>query len=166
MKVLLIDTTNAFLTPGGKTTHALKLQQEISKLGVDIQFARWWDKSQEDADIVHFLGFTPTMVKQVKEKGMKTVFSMIFDFESNKSESEKRKRMIKNWIMDHLPSSLSVNSYWRNLPFMDRIQFMHSYDKNTPFYVHTWSEIASQYISLYKSLMGGVIRPSLLNMAA
>ena len=67
MKVLLIDTTNAFLTPGGKTTHALKLQQEISKLGVDIQFARWWDKSQEDADIVHFLGFTPTMVKQVKE---------------------------------------------------------------------------------------------------
>lgn len=131
MKVLLIDTTNAFLTPGGKTTHALKLQQEISKLGVDIQFARWWDKSQEDADIVHFLGYTPIMVKQVKAKGMKTVFSMIFDFESNKSESDKRKRMIKNWIMDHLPSSLSVNSYWRSLPFMDRIQFMHSYDKNT-----------------------------------
>ena len=92
MKVLLIDTTNAFFTPGGKTTHALKLQQEISKLGVDIQFARWRDKSQEDSDIVHFLGYTPIMVKQVKAKGMKTVFSMIFDFESNKSESYKRKR--------------------------------------------------------------------------
>lgn len=131
MKVLLLDTTNAFLTPGGKTTHALKLQQEISKLGVDIQFARWWDKSQEDADIVHFLGYTPTMVRQVKAKGMKTLFSMIFDFESNKSESDQRKRMVKNWIMDHLPSALSVNSYWRSLPCMDRIQFMHSYDRDT-----------------------------------
>lgn len=131
MKVLLTDTTCAFLTPGGKTTHALKLQQEISKLGVDIQFARWWDKSQEDADIVHFLGYTPAMVRQVKAKGMKTVFSMIFDFESSKSESAKRKRIAKNWIIDHLPSALSVNSYWRSLPLMDKIQFMHSYDKDT-----------------------------------
>lgn len=54
MKVLLYDQTNAYLTPGGKTIHALKLRQEIAKLGVDIQFARWWDKSQEDADIMHF----------------------------------------------------------------------------------------------------------------
>lgn len=131
MKVLLIDTTNAFLTPGGKTTHALKLQQEISKLGVDIQFARWWDKSQEDADIIHFLGFTPNMVKQVKSKDYKTFFTMIFDFESSKSILEKKKQMLKNWIVDHLPGALKNEGYWRFLPLMDKIQFMHSYDRDT-----------------------------------
>ena len=36
MKVLLYDTTFAFLTPGGKTTHAVKLQKEISRLRKNI----------------------------------------------------------------------------------------------------------------------------------
>lgn len=39
MKVLLFDTTNAFLTPGGKAVHAIKLQQELSKIGVEIEFS-------------------------------------------------------------------------------------------------------------------------------
>lgn len=131
MKVILYDTTNAFLTPGGKTTHALKLQQEISKLGIDIQFARWWDKSQEDADIIHFLGIVPNIVKKAKQKGMKTFFSMIFDFESSKSESDKKKTIIKNRIIDMLPSALSYGAYWRSLPEIDCIQFMHRYDRET-----------------------------------
>lgn len=129
MKVLLIDTTFAFLTPGGKTTHALKLQQEISKLGVDIQFARWWDKSQEDADIIHFLGYTPYMVNHATLNGKKKFFSMIFDFESNKSEFQKKKAIFKNKIIDIFPGLSSAGAYWKQLPKMDKIQFMHQYDK-------------------------------------
>lgn len=130
MKVLLYDQTNAYLTPGGKTIHALKLQQEIAKLGVDIQFARWWDKSQEDADIMHFLGYNPEIVRQVKRKGMKTFYSMIFDYESNKSELEKRKQMFKNRLFEILPSLSKSGTYWHQLPLMDKIQFMHQYDRD------------------------------------
>lgn len=130
MKVLLYDTTNAFLTPGGKTTHAVKLQQEISKLGIDVQFSRWWDENQNDADIIHFLCADVRIAKLAKSKGMKTFFSMIFDFESNKTELQKKKTILKNRLIDKLPGILSSGAYWQALPFMDKIQFMHQYDRD------------------------------------
>ncbi len=133
MKILLYDHTSAYLTPGGKTTHALKLQQEISKLGIDIQFAQWWNQSQQDADIIHFLYADAEIAKRAKEKGMKTFFSMIFDFESNKSEKEKCIQIFKNRLIDKLPYSVSKSAYWKALPFMDKIQFMHQYDKENAF---------------------------------
>lgn len=75
MKVLMFDTTNAWLTPGGKTTHALKLQQELSKLGIEIEFARWWDDSQSDCDIIHFL--TPNLyVAKLAKKEVKKMSSI------------------------------------------------------------------------------------------
>ncbi len=126
MKVLLIDTTKAFLTPGGKTTHALKLQQEISKLGVDIEFARWWDSAQSDADIIHFLSGDTYSARLAKQKGMKTFFSMIFDFETNKSSWEKAIAKIKIKIK----YLFLENFYWKSLKFMDCVQFMHIYDMN------------------------------------
>lgn len=129
MKVLLFDTCNAYLTPGGKTTHAVKLQQEISKLGVDIEFARWWDQSQEDFDIIHFLSAPLYMARYAKSRNKKTFFSMIFDFESNKTAVEQRVKMLKNKIIDVMPGTLSGNAYWKALPYMDKIQFMHEQDR-------------------------------------
>lgn len=131
MKVLLYDSTCAFLTPGGKTTHALKLQQEISKLGIDIQFARWWDESQKDFDIIHFLTTDPSIAKMAKERGKKCFVTQIFDFESNKSEKEKRRAMLKNKVIEMLPSRLSKSQYWKAYQYMDIVQFMHTYDRDT-----------------------------------
>lgn len=131
MKVILYDHTCAYLTSGGKATHALKLQKEVGKLGIDIQFARWWDKSQEDADVIHFLSADAEMARMAKQKGMKTFFSMIFDFESNKSEIGKKFQMFKNRLIDKLPYSVSKSAYWKALPYMDMVQFMHVYDKKS-----------------------------------
>lgn len=131
MKVLLYDTTHAFLTPGGKMTHALKLQQEISKKGIDIQFSQWWNKEQEDADIIHFLCADLYVAKLAKQKGMKTFFSCIFDYESNKSPMEQKKAILKYRIKDMIPAQLGVVKYWKAFEFMDCIQFMHVYDRNT-----------------------------------
>lgn len=131
MRVILYDTTHAFLTPGGKTTHALKLQSEISKLGVDIEFSRWWDKSQENADIIHFLTPDVAIAKLAKERGMKTFLSMIFDFETSKSKSEQRKRIIKNRFMDKFSGIFGAKTYWHSFKYMDMVQFMHTYDRDT-----------------------------------
>lgn len=129
MKVLLYDATLAFLTPGGKTTHVLKLQQEISKLGIDIQFARWWDGTQGDADIIHFFHPDEYVAKLAKSKGISTYFSMLFDYESNKSEKQKRIKLLKNSVEEFLSKYMKVNSYWHALPYMDKVQFMHKYDR-------------------------------------
>ena len=131
MKIILFDTTNAFLTPGGKTTHAIKLQNEISKLGIDIQFSRWWDKSQEDADIIHLLTPDIRIAKLAHEHGRKTFLSMIFDFESNKSEFQKKKTIVKNLLVDKFPLLSTSGAYWKSFPYIDCIQFMHKYDKET-----------------------------------
>lgn len=132
MKVLLFDTTNAFLTPGGKTTHAIKLQQELSLLNVDIQFAKWWDKSQEDFDIIHFLTPNYPIARLSQKRGKKTFLSLIFDYESNKSPIQQTKTILKNKIINLLPQSLtSHNAYWKSFQFMDKIQFMHEIDRNT-----------------------------------
>lgn len=131
MKVLIYDTTCAFLTPGGKTVHAIKMQQEIANCGVDIQFAQWWNMSQMDADIIHF--FTPSIsiAKLAKERGMKTFCSQILDFESNKSDFSKRLTMMKNFFVDRLPRLSSSGAYWKAFSYMDKIHFMHKFDKET-----------------------------------
>ncbi|RGS00243.1 glycosyltransferase [Phocaeicola coprocola] len=128
MKVLIYDTTNAFLTPGGKTTHAIKLQKEIAKLGVNIEFSRWWDISQANCDIIHFLTPDPKVAKLAHERGIKCFLSFIFDFESNKTNFQKKISILKNKIIDKLPGSLSSNAYWKSLKYMDCVQFMHKYD--------------------------------------
>lgn len=132
MKVILHDSTCAFLTPGGKTTHAHKLLQEISKLGVDIQFARWWDESQSDVDIIHFLDPAVNLARQAKARGIKTFYSMIFDFASSLSNSKKYAQSIKYRLFAKLPKRISqCFGFWNALPYFDRIQFMHKYDKIT-----------------------------------
>lgn len=132
MKVILFDTTCAFLTPGGKTTHAVKLQKEISKLGVDIEFSRWWDSSLRNADIIHFLSPVPSIAKLAKERGMGTYLSMIFDYETSKPLITKVKSIAKARVLSHLPFGLSRKfGYWNALPYMDKIQFMHMQDRDT-----------------------------------
>lgn len=129
MKVLLHDTTNAFFTPGGKTTHALKLQKEISKLGVDVEFTRWWDMSQSDSDIIHFLHPNPIMARQAHERGIKTFCSLIFDYESSKSKLQQQYARIRMRLREL--SSPKDSLFWTALSEMDVVHFMHSYDRAT-----------------------------------
>jgi hypothetical protein len=129
MKVILFDATNAFLTPGGKTTHAIKLQHELSKLGITIEFSRWWDESQSDCDIIHFLTPEPNVAKLAKERKKKIVINLIFDFESSKSKKDKLKTILKNKIIDKIPF-VHNKAYWHSFPYFDKIIFMHQYDQS------------------------------------
>lgn len=131
MKVLLFDSTCAFLTPGGKTTHALMLQKEISKLGIEIEFARWWDQSQYDCDIIHFLNPEPYVSSLAKKNGIKTILSLIFDFETSKTPFQQRKTILKNQLLDILPSGFNKNQYWKSFSHIDCFHFMHNFDRDT-----------------------------------
>lgn len=130
MKVLLYDRTNAFLTPGGKTTHALKLKKEISRLGIDIDFGRWWDRNQQGADLIHFLSVDPIMLETVKSLGIKSFFSMIFDFETNRSPFHQRKAILKTRLFDMMPKGVRNMAWWHALQYVDRVQFMHVQDRD------------------------------------
>lgn len=129
MKVLLYDSTNAFFTPGGKTTHALKLQKEIANLGVQIEFTRWWDQSQKDSELIHFLQPDPVMARQAKQRGMKTFCSFIFDYETNKPKLQQLYARGKICLREL--SSPKDSLFWTGLQYMDTVHFMHENDRKT-----------------------------------
>jgi hypothetical protein len=131
IKVLLFDKTNAFLTPGGKTTHALKLQKELLLMGVDIQFSQWWNINQENFDIIHLLTPDTEIARLAKLRGKKVFLSLIFDFESSKPEFQKRLTKFKNLFISLLPQLFREKAYWECFKYVDKIQFMHSYDRMT-----------------------------------
>lgn len=138
MKVLFFDTTQAFLTPGGKTVHALKLHQELSLLGVDVEFARWWDESQKDFDLIHFFSASnSSMIQVAKSKGKKILLTHIMDYETNKSSNEKRKAKIKIKLLRKLPSFFQSKFDWFHLPLFDHIVYMHGYDQRTALEYYT-----------------------------
>ena len=128
MKVLLFDTTNSFLTPGGKTTHALKLQQALSKLGVNIEFSRWWDENQSDCDIIHFLAPDVRTARNAKLQRKKTVINLIFDGESSKPLWKQRINSMKYKLIGLIP--IKEKLYWRSFPYFDRFIFMHRFDRD------------------------------------
>mgnify|MGYP003946299401 CR=1 FL=1 len=132
MKILFFDTTQAFLNPGGKTVHAIKLHQELLKLGVDVEFARWWDESQNDFDIIHFFSAANgAIINMAKKKRRKILLTHIMDFETSKSKMEMKKSIIKLRLLQMLPLSFQSRFDWFNLPFFDHIVYMHKYDLNT-----------------------------------
>jgi hypothetical protein len=130
MKVLLFDTTQAYLTPGGKTVHAIKLQQEISKLGVSIEFARWWDESLNDFDIIHLLSSSnTTTIKNSSALGKKVLFTMIMDHATSKSKLDHIAHRIFNRFIEILPTNIKQRISWTHLHHIDKFVFMHQYDK-------------------------------------
>lgn len=130
MKVLLFDTTQAYLTSGGKTVHALKLQQELSKLDISIEFARWWDESLNDFDIIHLLSESNTsIIHSSKALGKKIVFTMIMDFATNEPKKVQSVHIIINRIIELLPYRIKHLFSWIHLHDIDKFVFMHKYDK-------------------------------------
>lgn len=133
MKVLLYDSTQAYLSNGGKTTHAVKLCRALQDNGVDAQFAEWWNVNQADADIIHSL--TPFMgndINVAKSKGIKTVLTLIMDVQTNLNKGKQRTQILKERLVNCLPvkvsSKFSINPI---LEKFDEITFMHEYDRLT-----------------------------------
>jgi hypothetical protein len=132
MKILLYDTTLSFITPGGKTTHANKLYQELKKLNVNIEFAQWWNKDQEDYDLIHSLTpYVEGMPDYSHKKGKKIILTHIMDIQTNMPNWKKRKEIFQNKIQELFPFTMMKIDGIRNMSKFDHIVFMHKYDRET-----------------------------------
>jgi len=69
MKVLLFDDTPAYLCHGGKQVLVQKIYETLIVLGVDVEYARWWDPSQK-CDLIHMFSHSPAMVDMAHEAGV------------------------------------------------------------------------------------------------
>jgi hypothetical protein len=137
MKVLLYDKTLSFITPGGKTTHANKLYQELKKLGVNIEFGQWWNKEQADYDLVHTLAHqVEELVDHSHKHGKKIILTHIMDSLTSKSKWQQKKEKLHDKIQALFPFSMDKINGIRALAKFDHIVYMHNYDRETALYYY------------------------------
>jgi glycosyltransferase involved in cell wall biosynthesis len=129
MKVLLYDETPAYFCPGGKQVVAQRLHDALRAIGVDVEFARWWDPHQR-CDVIHMLGHSPAIVWAARQAGAKTVLTHIVDGMTNASPARRQYHRIRNGLLRTSPSVARLFS-WHVLPQIDALVYMHPEDAAT-----------------------------------
>ncbi len=119
MKILLHDSTPAYLAHGRKQVHAQMLHENLSSLGVDVEYARWWDPHQK-CDLIHCFGCSPGMVNLAHKAGVKVILTHIVDGMTNASTATKTYHYFRNhMIRNSAPSSLRRLFPWHIFPSFD-----------------------------------------------
>ena len=88
MMKVLIDSFGppAFLAHGGATTQVHETVRGLRELGVEVDFVRWWDKSQT-GDIIHAFGVpNSAYIEFAKLKGIPIVNTTLFTATCNRPE--------------------------------------------------------------------------------
>ena len=132
MKVLLSDSTPAYLTPGGKQVHAERLYTYLNKIGVETEYDRWWDPYQK-CDILHLLGISNLcQIRLAKRTGVKVVLTQVVDDATNSSYLYKTTLGIKNKIIKNVfPKFLTKDIPWLILNELDAIVYINKFDEQT-----------------------------------
>lgn len=131
MKVLLSDSTYAYLQPGGKNTHITKLHKYHNINGVECKYESFFEPGL-DPDVVHFLGYNDIeRIKLLKRKGKKLILTHIVDDLTNLKGIILLKRRIIIFFQSILPSNLDRYIKWKALKYFDHIVYMHENDRNT-----------------------------------
>ncbi|MHA1279682.1 MAG: glycosyltransferase [Candidatus Helarchaeota archaeon] len=136
MKVLFYDSTPAFFCPGGKQVHAQKLFENLNKIGVEVEYARWWDPNQR-FDILHLFSPSVGMVKKAREAGVKNIILIhLVDWLSSKSLFEQKlyKMRIK-LIRFFLPSKMLEKFSWSIFSEIDAFVYNNKIDAETASFV-------------------------------
>lgn len=97
MKVL-IDHQNPFLlTHGGFQIQIEQTREALEKIGIDVEYLRWWDSAQ-GGDVIHFFG-RPELayIRFAQQKGIKFVMSQLLTGLGSRSPRACR---VQRMVMD------------------------------------------------------------------
>ena len=131
MKVLLYDETPAYLCHGGKQVLAEKLYGSLRNLGIEVEYARWWDPDQ-NSDLIHCLGCSPSMVSMAHQAGVKVVLTHIVDEMTSSSRSRRFWHRTRNAaIREFAPGSVRRLFPWHVLPAIDQLVYINQADAET-----------------------------------
>jgi hypothetical protein len=66
--------------------HSEQTKAALEKIGVDVEYFRWWDERQQ-GDIIHFRGETPTdLIRGAQQNGIPVLFHLPFTSQRNDSD--------------------------------------------------------------------------------
>lgn len=131
MKILLYDDTPAYFCHGGKQVHAQKMYESLSALGVDVEYARWWDPAQR-CDVIHQFGCSSAIVNMAHEAGAKVVITHLTGSMTNSSWSKRSFHRLRNYVIRNvIPYNLSKLFPWHNVNENDALIYVSKADAET-----------------------------------
>src|ERR1039458_2634642 len=131
VKVLKHRRRASYLSHGGKQVHAEKLHGALKNLGIEVEYARWWDPDQK-VDLIHSLGCSPSMVSIAHQVGVRLVLTHLVAFETNSPRSRRLWQRTRNaTIREFAPPSVRRLFPWHVLPTIDQLVYLSQADAET-----------------------------------
>ena len=114
MKVLFHHLTPFALAPDGPDLRIVRTYVALQKLGVEVEYLRWYDGGQKTGEVLHFFGTLPGELLQLaRQKGMKIVLSDFLEEQESGSRGQLafRKTMLRV-LKKTLPGPLVGSFTW------------------------------------------------------
>jgi glycosyltransferase involved in cell wall biosynthesis len=122
MKVLLQCHTPFLLAHGGAQIQTEQTKAGLEKIGVDVDYLRWWDEDQS-CDILHQIGLLDTAsIALAQKKGWKVAITILLTDQCNRPESELLVRQLSiRTALAALPAKFKARLPWQSYFDCDRV---------------------------------------------
>jgi len=129
MKVLIDHQSPFLLMHGGFQIQIEQTKLALEKVGVEVEYLRWWDDSQR-ADVIHFFGRPNSgYVNFARQKGIKIVMSQLLTGLGSRGDWARR---AQKWLMTAgekwLPKLITGNFAWEAYRNLDAAIFQTAWE--------------------------------------
>jgi len=118
---VLIDHGDPFLfTHGGFQIQIEQTKLALEANGIDVEYLRWWDGSQ-NCDLVHYFGRVPEgYVRLAHGRGIKVVMSeLMSDLSARPPIARAAQKTVTEFLRRTVPASLTVRLGWESFRLVD-----------------------------------------------
>jgi glycosyltransferase involved in cell wall biosynthesis len=120
MKILLDCHVPFMLAHGGAQIQIEQTKAALEKIGVDVEYLRWWDATQPGDILHHFARIPTTLLRLAQAKGMKVVVADLLTEQGSRSRSRLLVQKCVSRILERtLPSSLVASFNWESYRLAD-----------------------------------------------
>ena len=123
MKILLNCHTPFLLAHGGAQLQIEQTKAALEKIGVTVEYVRWWDETQTGG-ILHQIGrMDPSLITLAQKRGLKVAMTILLTETCNRSAWELfvRKLSIRGVLAAPIPSQLKRQLPWRTYRMCDQM---------------------------------------------
>ena len=85
MKVLFAHLMPFALAHGGLQVQITQSRAALEKLGIEVEFLRWWDEAQSGEVLHHFGRMSSYLVRAAHQKGFKVVVTELLTEQGSRS---------------------------------------------------------------------------------
>jgi len=120
MKILIDHQLPFLLAHGGLQTQIEHTKAALERAGLEVEYLRWWDDSQQ-GDIIHFFGrANPSHIEFAHAKRMKYVMSELFTGQGSRTPTQlKFQGMLERVMRNCVPSTFLANFRWDSYHLAD-----------------------------------------------